>query len=70
LLIGETELQIEFQKNINEDVSSVKFTREELEGLPEDFINNLKTIEAEGKSYYVVTLKYPDLIPTLQMAKR
>lgn len=51
-------------------MSAAYFTIEELEGLPNDFINNLKTKEENGQKYYIVTLKYPDLIPTLQMAKR
>lgn len=54
---------IEFQKNISEDNTSHAFTEEELEGLPADFVEQLKKDDT-GKR--VVSLKYPELIPVLR----
>ena len=61
-------MQIEFQKNLNEDDTKLVFTKDELEGLPEDFLKGLKAGENEGE--YVVTLQYPDLVPVLNLAKK
>jgi len=61
-------MQIEFQKNLNEDDTKLVFTKDELEGLPEDFLKGLKAGENEGE--YVVTLQYPDLVPVLKLAKK
>jgi len=58
--------QIAFQKNLNEDVTKVLVDKDDLEGLSDDFINSL---DKEGEKY-VVTLKYPHLIPILQKAKK
>eukprot|EP00741_Cyanophora_paradoxa_P006272 tig00000989_g6081.t1 len=61
-----SELCIQYNQNLNEDVTSLTFTAEELEGMPEDYLAGLKR---EGDKY-VVTLKYPDLIPLMRRAKR
>ena len=51
---------------MNEDCTKIGFTREELKGLPDDFINNLNKVEGTEDSYYV-TMKYPDILPALRL---
>jgi thimet oligopeptidase len=62
-----SEKELYFQKNLNEDNSKVAFTREELEGMSDDYIDGLADAE-DGKKY--VTLKMPDLMPAMQKCKR
>lgn len=39
-----SELSIKFQRNLNEDNTKLFFTREELAGMPDDFINELAQV--------------------------
>lgn len=58
------ELSSEFSKNINEYHATITVTREELDGLSEGYIANLKR---EGENY-LVSLDYPELNPFLENA--
>lgn len=62
-----SDLSIDFQKNINEDKTQVTFTKEELAGMPDDFIGGLN--KTEDEKAYIVTMKYPDLFPMLNRAQ-
>ena len=66
-LIG---LGIRFRRNIDEDDSAMTVSRAELEGLPEAYIDRLRTEEssAGGAVRYRVSLDYPELHPFLESA--
>ncbi|KAJ2767795.1 metalloendopeptidase [Coemansia nantahalensis] len=63
-------LEIAFKRCVNEEDARVLFTREELEGLPEDYFDGRETEEDNGVSKYVVTSKYPDYFPLMAYATR
>ena len=58
------ELQLAFSKNVNEYKDFALFSKEELEGMPEDFVSRLEKVD--GK--YKVTLDYPDYFPFVNNA--
>ncbi|KAK0715537.1 peptidase family M3-domain-containing protein [Lasiosphaeris hirsuta] len=64
-----SQISIAFQKNLNEENGGIWFTKEELDGVPEDVLDTLEkgTLENEGKLR--LSFKYPDLFPTLKFAK-
>ena len=60
------ELEVAFQRNINEYQDAIEVTREQLEGMPEEYVARLKAGEREGT--YRVSLDYPELNPFLEQA--
>ena len=62
------ELGVRFQQNIDEWEDWILVTREDLDGLPDSFIDALDTDEETGK--LKVTIEYPHLIPFLENASR
>jgi metallopeptidase MepB len=65
---GPQSIQIEFQKNLNEENGGIWFTKKELEGVPDDVVQGFEkgTGDNEGKLRF--TFKYPDLFPALKFA--
>lgn len=66
LLSELVKIEQEFNKNINESVRYIQVKPEELEGLPEDYINS-RTPDENG--YIEISTRYPDLIPVISYAK-
>lgn len=64
-----SQIQIAFQKNLNEENGGLWFTKEELDGVPEDVLVNLEKGEGENEGKLKLSFKYPDLFPTLKFAK-
>ncbi len=59
-------LGVQFQQNIDEWDDEILVTRDELDGLPDSFIDALEVDEETGK--YKVTIAYPHLIPFVENA--
>lgn len=64
-----SELSITFQKNLNEEQGGLWLTLEELDGVPKDVVSNLEQGNGENEGKVRLTFKYPDLFPTLKLAK-
>jgi Zn-dependent oligopeptidase len=60
------ELEVTFQRNINEARDWIEVDRDGLSGLPEDYVAQLRPGEAPGT--YRVTLDYPELHPFMEQA--
>ena len=64
----EIELGVRFQQNIDEWDDWILVTKEDLEGMPEAYINGLTVDEDSGK--FKVTIAYPEMIPFLENSPR
>lgn len=66
-----SELSINFSKNLNEEKGGLWLLPAELEGVPSDVLEGLKTGEkgSENEDRVLMTFKYPDLIPTQKYCK-
>ena len=64
-----SQLSIIFQKNLNDENGGIWFTKEELDGVPDDVVSGLKEGDGENEGKVRLTFKYPDLFPTLKYAK-
>jgi len=62
------ELEVRFQQNIDEWEDWILATREDLEGLPDTFVECLDIDDATAM--YKVTIAYPDLIPFTENSPR
>jgi metallopeptidase MepB len=64
------QLSIEFRKNLNEENGGIWFNPEELDGVPEDIMSQLKRgSEGSNMDKLRLTFKYPDYFPTIKYAK-
>lgn len=57
-------LRVQFSKTLNEDKGYLLFDKEELDGIPEDTINQYEEVDGKLK----VTFKYPDIFPIFKHA--
>lgn len=64
-----SQIGIAFQKNLNEENGGLWFTKEELDGVPEDVVGGLEKGTGENEGKVKLSFKYPDLFPTLKFAK-
>ncbi|KAG0321692.1 Thimet oligopeptidase [Dissophora globulifera] len=55
-------LELDFQKNLNEDTTSILLTAAELEGCTASWISGLAKVHESGKDFYRVTMKTPDVL--------
>jgi len=60
------ELEIKFEKNIRDFKDQIEVTKEQLDGLPEDYTKKLKKTD-DGK--FIITMDYPDFFPFMEKAK-
>ncbi|PIA17063.1 zincin [Coemansia reversa NRRL 1564] len=63
------ELSTRFNRSINKNDGHEAFTREELDGLPEDYFDGRETKDVGDVTKYIVTTKYPDYLPAMKLAK-
>ncbi|KAK9418427.1 putative Peptidase M3A/M3B catalytic domain-containing protein [Seiridium unicorne] len=64
-----SQISIQFQKNLNEEDDGLWFTKEELDGVPDDVVDGLNKGKDENDGKIRLTFKYPDLFPALKFAK-
>lgn len=61
-------LGIEFRKKIDDYQDHIEVSRDELDGLPDAYVERLGTVEVDGAVRYRVGLDYPELHPFLDAA--
>jgi saccharolysin len=63
-------LALKFSSNLSEETGFNLYTKEELDGVPDDVINQFEQVKQDdGSVSYKMTFKYPDLFPVLKYAK-
>lgn len=60
------ELEVAFARNINDDQEGIEVSREDLAGLPDEYIDRLSPGKKQGT--YQVSIKGPELVPFLAQA--
>ncbi|PRP89272.1 hypothetical protein PROFUN_02146 [Planoprotostelium fungivorum] len=65
-----SDVEGQFNRAVGEDLSHIIVKREDLVGLSEDFIENLKRVDGGEGDERIVTMKYPDVLPVLKKAKK
>ncbi|KAJ2781499.1 metalloendopeptidase [Coemansia javaensis] len=63
-------LEIAYTECMDEEIAEALFTREELEGVPDDFFDGRATRVVDGVTKYVVTTKVPDYGPVMRYATK
>jgi thimet oligopeptidase len=63
------EIEVEFQRNIDTWDDALLVTRDELAGLPDSFVQGLRTEQRDGNTLYRVSLDYPEMYPFLDNAE-
>lgn len=63
-----SQVVVEFMRNFNEEDGRITFTRDELEGVPEDVISGFTKRTEGDKEVYDVTFKTPDIFPVFRFA--
>jgi len=66
-----SELTIDYQKNLNEDTTSIVVRKKDLKGLPDDFVKSLEEAkeqdsDIDDEKQVILTCKYPHVLPTLR----
>ena len=64
-----SDLSIVYEKNINEENTFLTFTKTELDGMPDYWLNDEEKIMDKSNQLYKVTLKYPDFVPAMEYVK-
>ena len=64
------ELGTEFRKAIDTWDDAIVVRREDLAGMPDRWIDGLKTVEEGGETKYRVSLDYPEILPFMDNADR
>jgi thimet oligopeptidase len=63
------ELDVKFRNAINDWDDGILVRREDLTGLPDSFIDALKTVDEAGETRYRVSLDYPEIQPFMANAE-
>jgi thimet oligopeptidase len=63
------ELDVAFRRNIDTYEDAILVSREDLAGLPDSYIDGLRTEQSNGDTLYRVSLDYPEMYPFLDNAE-